>query len=130
MLAENSSDVVYPTGIDGVIQWVSPSMQTELGWRPDDLLGRPSDQLIANEDAAAKLGTLLDFVCRDERKSAIEVRFKTSRRRTSLDVGARAGDARQRRRSGWLRRRAQRLPVGRSSLAERSEPFRRAVGCS
>jgi PAS domain S-box-containing protein len=77
VLAENSSDVVYRTGIDGVIQWVSPSMQTELGWRPDDLLGRPSDQLIANEDAA-KLGTLLDFVCRDERKSAIEVRFKTS----------------------------------------------------
>ncbi len=50
MLAENASDVVYQTDPEGIIRWVSPSIAKVLGWRPEDLLGRPDSALIAEED--------------------------------------------------------------------------------
>jgi PAS domain S-box-containing protein len=52
LLAENSSDVVYETDLDGVIKWVSPSVYQVLGWAPDSLLGTRAVDLVAKEDAA------------------------------------------------------------------------------
>lgn len=39
LLVENSADVVFQT-VDGVLTWVSPSVEAMLGFRPDELLGR------------------------------------------------------------------------------------------
>ena len=50
MLAENASDIVYQTDVEGVIRWVSPSVTRVLGWQPDELLGQPYSVLIADED--------------------------------------------------------------------------------
>jgi PAS domain S-box-containing protein len=52
LLAENSSDVVYETDLDGVIKWVSPSVYQVLGWIPDSLLGTRAVDLVSREDAA------------------------------------------------------------------------------
>lgn len=39
-LAEATTDMVYRTDSDGIIQWVSPSVRRVLGWEPADLIGR------------------------------------------------------------------------------------------
>ena len=72
LLAEHVSDVVYQV-LDGRIVWISPSVERVLGWKPADVIGRPSFDLIAPEDrdraAAARAsvvaGSLLEgFECR------------------------------------------------------------------
>ena len=42
LLAENSSDVVYQISGGGIIEWMSPSVEQVLGWRPEDVIGTPS----------------------------------------------------------------------------------------
>ncbi len=50
MLAENATDVVFRTGVEGLFEWVSPSMTAVLGWEPSTLIGTPSTSLIVAED--------------------------------------------------------------------------------
>ncbi len=72
LLAENSSDVVYQ-GVDGRITWISPSVERVFGWKPSELVGHPSFDIIAPEDidrvkaarADLRAGKPLDrFECR------------------------------------------------------------------
>ncbi|MGD9956900.1 MAG: EAL domain-containing protein [Candidatus Nanopelagicales bacterium] len=46
VLAENASDIVWETAADGTMQWVSESITRLLGWLPEDLLGRPTVELV------------------------------------------------------------------------------------
>ena len=50
LVAENSSDVLYETDVDGVIQWVSPSVHQVLGYLPSELIGTRSVDLVAKDD--------------------------------------------------------------------------------
>jgi PAS domain S-box-containing protein len=52
LLAENSSDIVYETDLDGVIKWVSPSIYEVLGWVPEEIVGTRAVDLVAFDDAA------------------------------------------------------------------------------
>ncbi|HEX3085014.1 MAG TPA: CHASE3 domain-containing protein, partial [Pyrinomonadaceae bacterium] len=38
---EHSGDIIYRTGKDGVLGFVNPAVETILGYRPDELVGRP-----------------------------------------------------------------------------------------
>lgn len=49
LLAENANDVVLET-VDGVIRWVSPSVTPVLGWRPEQLVGRPAWEFMHPDD--------------------------------------------------------------------------------
>ena len=40
LLAEHSSDIITMTGVDGIFTYVSPVIETALGYRPEDLVGR------------------------------------------------------------------------------------------
>ncbi len=66
LLAENASDIVWQFDGNEVITWVSPSVETVLGWRPTDLVGRPVAELHRVEDlesrARAHAATLLGDV--------------------------------------------------------------------
>jgi diguanylate cyclase (GGDEF)-like protein/PAS domain S-box-containing protein len=53
ILAENASDVVYTVDRGGVVTWVSPSVYERLGWRPDQVVGRPIRDLMHPGDLAA-----------------------------------------------------------------------------
>ncbi|MEI8081160.1 MAG: PAS domain S-box protein [Actinomycetes bacterium] len=53
MLAENASDVVWHLDTDTVLHWVAPSIESVLGWAPDDLLGKPAIDLVHPEDLPA-----------------------------------------------------------------------------
>ncbi len=51
LLAENSSDVVYRTNALGICTWISPSVETVLGWTPTQVVGAPMVGFINPEDA-------------------------------------------------------------------------------
>lgn len=53
LLAENASDVVWQTDLDGELVWVAPSVEAELGWRAEQLLGMNVRELIHPDDVAA-----------------------------------------------------------------------------
>ena len=50
LLAENASDVVFRGSVDRRLQWVSPSVQAVLGWRPDEMAGHPVDEFLHRDD--------------------------------------------------------------------------------
>ena len=49
LIAENANDVVLET-VDGTIRWVSPSVTPVLGWKPDQLVGRPAWEYMHPDD--------------------------------------------------------------------------------
>jgi diguanylate cyclase (GGDEF)-like protein/PAS domain S-box-containing protein len=51
LLAENATEVVTRHDLDGRCLYASPSIETTLGWRPEDVLGRPVRKLIHPDDA-------------------------------------------------------------------------------
>ncbi|MBK9739464.1 MAG: PAS domain S-box protein [Actinobacteria bacterium] len=50
LLADNASDVVYLTGPDRLISWISPAVTASLGWAPTELIGTPMYDLVHPED--------------------------------------------------------------------------------
>jgi PAS domain S-box-containing protein len=49
-IAENASDIVLRGDNNGVIQWISPSVESVLGWAPHQLVGLPLRQVIHPDD--------------------------------------------------------------------------------
>jgi len=62
-LAEHSVDLVMIRGLDGRFLYVSPSFEQILGWRPEELTGRPSDSLLHPDDVPQVIA--LDRALRD-----------------------------------------------------------------
>ncbi len=50
LLAENTADVVATISEQGLIEWVSPSVATTVGWDPADLLGRSISDFVEPQD--------------------------------------------------------------------------------
>jgi diguanylate cyclase (GGDEF)-like protein/PAS domain S-box-containing protein len=50
LLANNVGDVVYTAGLDRVVTWVSPSVQSKLGWTPEELVGTVMGDLLHPDD--------------------------------------------------------------------------------
>ena len=50
LVAENATDVVWRMDRDSVMQWVSPSLESVLGWRPEQLIGTDPADLIHPAD--------------------------------------------------------------------------------
>ena len=49
LLAENTSDVIVRTALDGTLLYVSPACRAA-GWEPEDLVGTSAEQLVHPED--------------------------------------------------------------------------------
>jgi len=77
-LIENSSDIIQVVDAEGVIRYVSPSVQRILGYRPEELIGRLSidvvhpDDLqkvaVGFEEALQKPGVPVSTACRCKHK--------------------------------------------------------------
>lgn len=50
MLAEDASDVVLQTDLDGRIAWVSDSIEALAGWAPESLVGQVARELVDERD--------------------------------------------------------------------------------
>lgn len=55
MLAENAADLVWQSNVEGVIRWVSPSVESVLGWLPEQMVGQQSLEFIDHFDHAEVL---------------------------------------------------------------------------
>ncbi|MCF8526452.1 MAG: sensor domain-containing diguanylate cyclase [Candidatus Nanopelagicales bacterium] len=65
VLAENASDIVFRVSKKGVIQWISPSIQGELGYAPEEFIGRPFGDLIRGADTDREWGSFGHLADRD-----------------------------------------------------------------
>ena len=85
LLAENASDVVWRTDLDAVVEWVSPSITSVLGWSPDEMIGsrildhvHPDDaHRVKSATAAANDGGRVSFearyLCKDDSYRWLEI---------------------------------------------------------
>ena len=76
LLAENSSDVVYSLDVVGTIEWMSPSAQTMLGFRPEDLVGHHVRELLHPDAVAAAARTRQEMVKIGH--GSVEMRVRTA----------------------------------------------------
>jgi PAS domain S-box-containing protein len=52
LIADTATDVVYQASPDGLIQWVSTTVESLLGYRPDELIGVAASSLTHPDDLA------------------------------------------------------------------------------
>ncbi|MDZ8187972.1 MAG: PAS domain S-box protein [Nostoc sp. ChiSLP02] len=52
LLAENSTDIISRTTVDGIFLYLSPACYTVLGYQPEELVGRDGGELVHPEDLA------------------------------------------------------------------------------
>ncbi len=50
LLAENAADLISRRSLDGVFEYASPSHETVLGWKPEELLGRSGLEFMHPDD--------------------------------------------------------------------------------
>ncbi|MFM2105105.1 MAG: hypothetical protein RL338_137 [Chloroflexota bacterium] len=67
LLVENTPDVVFRVA-DGVVAWVSPSVERLLGRRPEEIVGRPLGELVHPDDQA-RLAEVVERLLAGERIS-------------------------------------------------------------
>ncbi len=53
LLADRTSDIIVTYGVDGLIDYISPSVEAATGMAPSELVGRPVTDLILDEDVPA-----------------------------------------------------------------------------
>lgn len=49
-LVENLNDVVYTTDLNGVVTYISPSVESVAGYKPSEIIGRPFIDFVYEED--------------------------------------------------------------------------------
>ena len=76
LLAENASDVVCLMHGDGVLEWVSPSVATVLGWDPDGLVGARQWDLVHPDDRQAAMVMLAESAATGFAPKGLEVRLR------------------------------------------------------
>ncbi len=76
-IAENAADIVAETDPSGHFTWVSPSFFDVLGWRPEELVGRPMFDLVFPDDQAAFLYERASATA-GLRREPVKARFLTS----------------------------------------------------
>jgi diguanylate cyclase (GGDEF)-like protein/PAS domain S-box-containing protein len=78
LLAENASDVVLQTTVDGGIAWVSPSVTEVLGWDMEQVLGRRYTDLIHPDDVAPARAAVHNALDHGTIHGTIELRVATA----------------------------------------------------
>lgn len=77
LIADRTTDVVVETDAQWRITWISPSIHSVLGWRPDDVVGRVALDVVAPADLAAA-GAFREQVAASENASTVECRLLTA----------------------------------------------------
>jgi diguanylate cyclase (GGDEF)-like protein/PAS domain S-box-containing protein len=57
-LAENCVDIICRAGLDRIFQYVSPASFHVLGWKPEEMTGRPVDDFILAADIPGLIATI------------------------------------------------------------------------
>jgi diguanylate cyclase (GGDEF)-like protein/PAS domain S-box-containing protein len=78
MIAENSADVVLHSRRGGAIDWVSPSAEPILGYRPEDLIGRRVADLMHPDDLERVAGYIRSSLAEGRLTGRLEARFRAA----------------------------------------------------
>ena len=62
LLADRATDIIITYGVDGLVSYVSPSIERVSGHSPQDVVGRPVTDLIHPEDVPALAESFREFV--------------------------------------------------------------------
>ncbi len=62
LLAEHSSDIITMTGVDGRFTYVSPVIETALGYRPEELVGRLYTDFVHPDDVSSMKAAFVAYV--------------------------------------------------------------------
>ncbi|MEG3176563.1 PAS domain S-box protein [Sphingomonas sp. RB3P16] len=76
LLADNASDVVLRTDIDGFVTYASPSCVELSGYRPEELVGRHCGEFIHTDDAQTVRAEHVAIVTGQERARTVEYRLR------------------------------------------------------
>ena len=77
-LVENLNDVVYAIDNDGNIKYVSPLVETVLGYTNDQLIGRPFEQFIHPDDRVVVSEAFVDVLHNKLRPTECRIRSKSN----------------------------------------------------
>ena len=75
-LIENSSDVIQIVDSEGIIRYVSPSVQQVMGYKPEELIGRPSVEVVHPDDLSIVTKAFEDAFQKPEAPVITECRCK------------------------------------------------------
>lgn len=78
LVAENASEMVFQTGMNGLVEWASPSVQWALGWPPDQVIGKRFSDFIHPDDLAAAVSAQQQVMATGVREGRVEVRMLTA----------------------------------------------------
>ena len=78
LLADNSIDVVVHTSAGGIIDWVSPSVEEILGWKPAEIAGRRMPELIHPDDLPHVQQVMNDLFAAGAREGRTQFRMPTA----------------------------------------------------
>jgi diguanylate cyclase (GGDEF)-like protein/PAS domain S-box-containing protein len=75
LLAENASEMVFRTGPDHLIEWVSPSVTRVLGWPREHFAGRSLADFLHPEDAISARNAKQESLARGITSASMEMRM-------------------------------------------------------
>ncbi|WP_197024682.1 PAS domain S-box protein [Cellulomonas sp. KRMCY2] len=78
VLAEHSMDITFHT-IGGVLEWVSPTVEETLGWKPEELVGRTTVHLWHPADRAGAVALLDQVHAGRPGRAVFRIRAKSGR---------------------------------------------------
>ena len=76
MLADGATDIIITYGVDGIVTYVSPSVEVSSGKTPAELIGRPVTDMILPEDVPALAESFRALVKLPVGQSARGVRYR------------------------------------------------------
>lgn len=78
LVAENASEMVFQSGSNGLVEWVSPSVQWVLGWPPEQVVGRKFSEFIHPADIEETLNVRKAIMATRAGEGRVEVRMVNS----------------------------------------------------
>lgn len=78
LVAENASEMVFQSGMNGRVEWVSPSVQWVLGWPPEQVIGKSFAEFIHPDDMQATVSAQKATIASGAREGRVEVRMLTA----------------------------------------------------
>lgn len=77
-MVESSSDVILEAGVDGTLQWASPSVREVLGWQPEEIRGIPVVDLVHHLDRDTVRQRARALIAADADSGREELRLRTA----------------------------------------------------
>lgn len=75
MITDNMIDLVAQTGVNGLVEYVSPSYKTVLGYSPEELIGRRIDGLLYPEDSETVRNAVIQSL-KSRQTVTVQFRFR------------------------------------------------------